>query len=566
MAQLVISAAGAAIGGFLGGPVGAQVGWTIGSLVGSQFGPKQKSQGPRLEDLRVTGAEYGQTIPWVAGHPRVAGQVWWASDRREISTTTSVGKGGGGAEVTSYTYEVDILFGLCNRQIEGIRRVWMNGKLVWTAHEDATTSSMQASNENAPWSNMTVYGGNADQLPDPIYEAAVGNAPAYRGRGTVFMEALQLGNSGVIPNFTFEVVVSGTRSGALTKLQTYFAGDDSADVSAYQHGEGTIVTVGSGSGVTISGEAFNFYAQGAPTPGGYLQWTGLSELAHYGGPITIEWFSTMRSNKNVSYTTSLIYVSNDALSGSYTFSFGYYGSPTVIHVYNGSNLVNVTANQRTHHAFVLGTTSTRYYIDGALVYSNAGPPPGATSAAGSLKLGANGYNNSEIDDYGIDSFRVRFEEVYTAPFTPPAELPAPDGGAIVPDEGVLQAIVEELCELAGMPAGSYDVSGLASITKPVRGFVVSQVASVRSALEQLASAYFFECYTTDKLYFVPRAGSVADAIDEDDMGAGVESPEAETMSMQIKSEMEIPAQTALSYANVDADYTTATEHSDRLVS
>ena len=120
MAQLIIAAAGAAIGGALAtgvaflGLTGASIGWTVGSLIGAQFGPTQRLKGPRLDDLKVTGVEYGQPIGREAGHPRIAGQIWWASDKREIATTTEVGKGGGGAEVTSYTYEIDLLVALGN--------------------------------------------------------------------------------------------------------------------------------------------------------------------------------------------------------------------------------------------------------------------------------------------------------------------------------------------------------------------------------------------------------------------------------------------------------------------
>src|SRR5574337_1539273 len=210
MAQLAIAAAGAAIGSVIAPGIGTSIGWALGSMVGAQFGPKQKSYGPRLEDLRVTGSEYGQTIPWVAGHPRVAGQVWWASKRREISTTTSAGgKGGTGAESTSYTYEVDILYGLVNRPNLGVARIWLNGKLIWTTLADSDTDSLVNSQNEAPWDRITVYTGESTQLPDPTYDAAVANAPAYRGRGSVFIESLQLGNSGVIPNLTFEVVVDG---------------------------------------------------------------------------------------------------------------------------------------------------------------------------------------------------------------------------------------------------------------------------------------------------------------------------------------------------------------------
>lgn len=190
MAQLAIAAAGAAIGSVIAPGIGTSIGWALGSMVGAQFGPKQKSYGPRLEDLRVTGSEYGQAIPWVAGHPRIAGQVWWASNRREISTTTSAGKGGGGAEATSYTYEVDILYGLCDKVIAGVTRIWCNGKLVWTLRSDSSDDSVSSSEQTDLWKSIAVYTGEATQLPDPTYDAAVTNAPAYRGRATVMIQGL----------------------------------------------------------------------------------------------------------------------------------------------------------------------------------------------------------------------------------------------------------------------------------------------------------------------------------------------------------------------------------------
>lgn len=80
------------------------------------------------------------------------------------------------------------------------------------------------------------------------------------------------------------------------------------------------------------------------------------------------------------------------------------------------------------------------------------------------------------------------------------------------------------------------------------------------------AAYFFEAHCADKLYFIPRGGSVLETIDADDMGAGLESHEAETLPTHIGSDLESPAQVSVSYSNVDADYTVATEHSDRLLS
>lgn len=214
MAQLVIAAAGAAIGGALVpgviglGITGASAGWTIGSLIGSAFAPGQKSQGPRLNDLSVGSSAYGTPIPYVQGAPRIAGQIVWASTKREVATTTRQGgKGGGKQKVTTYTYEVDLLIVLTDNVIGDVARVWSSGKLIWNKSASADVATKLASDTTSAWTRFAVYDGSATQLPDPTYEAAVGtaNAPAYRGRGSVFIQGLQLGSSGQIPNLTFEL-------------------------------------------------------------------------------------------------------------------------------------------------------------------------------------------------------------------------------------------------------------------------------------------------------------------------------------------------------------------------
>lgn len=216
MAALVISAAGAAIGGAVTGTMtGVQIGWALGSMLAPK--PKTKITQPSqpLIDLKVTGTEYGQPIPWIRVSARVAGQMWWNTDRRPhttSTTTTTGGKGGGGGVETttkSTTYDMDVLYGLTSHEIVGITRIWEDGKLIWINSSEAPARSILASESSGRWSRLTVYTGDEDQLPDPTYEAAVGteNAPAYRDRGTVFIEGLQLGTSGQIPNFTFEVAM-----------------------------------------------------------------------------------------------------------------------------------------------------------------------------------------------------------------------------------------------------------------------------------------------------------------------------------------------------------------------
>lgn len=127
--------------------------------------------------------------------------------------------------------------------------------------------------------------------------------------------------------------------------------------------------------------------------------------------------------------------------------------------------------------------------------------------------------------------------------------------------------ITELCLRAGLSAPQFDVSGVAGITLPVRALVVSQVSSIRTVLDMMASAYFFDIVLSDRLYFRARGGSSAASLAYEDLGvtaSGAEPPDP--LPLTQASELEVPAQVALTYNNVDADYQTDTQYSDRLLS
>lgn len=352
MAEIALAAAGAYIGAEIAATVMLpmwlssalpSIGWTLGSMAGrTLFAQDIHVEGPKLSDLKVVGVEYGQPIPYVFGAPRVAGQVWWSSDKRAIAHTESQGGGkGGGPEITTthYTYDVDTFFGLSDNEIGGVSRIWANGKLVWENGVTTTTSQ---------WDSITVYTGSATQLPDPIIEAAlgVGSVPAYRGRGAVMLGSIHCDGSGIIPNLSFELI-----------------------------------------------------------------------------PL---------------------------------------GSPT--------------------------------------------------------------------------------------------EAPT------------LKTVVDDLCSRAGLAAAQVDTTAIGAITKRVRGLALSQITSTRTVLEMLSTTHFFDMTISDKLYFVPRAGAVAATIPYADLGYGDPGSEPEPLTFHQISELEVPSQVAITYPNVDADYVTDTQYSDRLVS
>jgi hypothetical protein len=203
MATLVLQYAGAAIGGFMGGPVGAVVGRALGAIGGgfidrALFGaPGQRSEGPRLNDLRVMASAEGAPVPRIWGGMRLGGQMIWATSFEEVVSTrteSASGKGpaaGPEAEITEYEYFANFAVALCEGEVTRIGRIWADGKLFDPAQ--------------VTW---RFYPGSEAQLPDSLIVAKEGaeNAPAYRGTAYVVFERLPLARFGNrLPQLTFEV-------------------------------------------------------------------------------------------------------------------------------------------------------------------------------------------------------------------------------------------------------------------------------------------------------------------------------------------------------------------------
>ena len=595
MARLVLATAGAVVGSALGGPVGAQIGWTLGSLVGGTFEPNQKQAGPRLNDLAVSGSAYGATIPYVAGSPRIAGQIIWASTKRENASTETQGKGGGGGvETTSYSYEVDLLILLTDNEIVGVGRMWRNGELV-----------LNGQAKEGLWSRMTVYKGDAAQLPDPTYEAAVGmgNAPAYRGRGCVFIEGLQLGNIGQVPNLTSEIgtgnagnvvclqhfdVASMTYQGPLIAAPSYtettysipaaigpqwqlrgFAsgGYSTAriDTSAGMIGDaGYLFDSTRSAGASMSVLTDSTFAAAADFTI-ELAWKPNGESAYNSGSDIV-----LASNGNYSGTPGdwiLKTIGTGSGFGRY-FSFSIDGggsvstSPTYPEASNSfTGIVRI--------GIVRDGAELRIYINGDLRGTTSGVPVVTTSSGNYLNIGASGAGPYLIpNDYGVGMYDEFIYAVGSAEFKgsryTPKTGPYPNSGAFGSSSKstiTVQALVNQLLALSGLSPSQYDTADLASITRPVRALAVGQVSNVRNTLEVIASSYQFDAVLSDKLYFRKRAGASVASIPYADLGCDGGDP----FALRLANELEVPAQMAITYANMDNDYQTDTQYSDRLL-
>ncbi len=200
MATLILGTVGRALGGPLGGIVGTLLGGTIDRGI---FGSSTPRQGPRLANLAVQSAAYGEPLPRVYGRMRVAGNLIWTAGIKEAHQR--VGSAKSGTATNTYSYSSSFAVVVAARAIQRIDRIWADGKLLRAA--DGTL--------NFPATIRTYTGGEA-QSADPLIASVEGSglAPAYRGRAVVVFEDLPLADYGNrIPNLTFEVIADPTAIG-----------------------------------------------------------------------------------------------------------------------------------------------------------------------------------------------------------------------------------------------------------------------------------------------------------------------------------------------------------------
>lgn len=531
MAQLVVSAVGAAVGFMVGGPAGAQIGWVAGSMVGAYaFAENQTHEGPRLKDLKITGTDYGDTIPWVAGSPRIAGQIIWASNRRETRHEEEVGGkgGGGGATQVTYTYDCDLLILLTENPDLSVSRIWSNNELVWNG----------GLKKEGVWRDINLYTGSQNQMPDPTYEAAVGvgNAPAYRGRTSVMIRGLQLGGSGTIPNITFEIGSPGTYpkwKSTYAKIKQIAVGLEKFDYRT-----------------PISGGANAYIRESSPFEGRRYVEFDLSETQLKRGWL----FGAFRADM-------LDYTSSQTSIGVYGVRNTNFDNANPALVVNGNStpmpdsfLINADWSDR--FGVLIDNTNRllTVYRNGIILHSWSDIP---------YSLNPCFITYSKGGDSHIATIIMKRGEWRYAPDNVLEYINTADG--FLKQEVNVSASI--LLSRAGYKPDDFTTSGLASFTKPLRALALSQVSSTRSALEVLQKCWHFECSTTDKLRLFPRATTPVVRIPFADLGfssstGGLDDP----LTIRMGNDLEMPAQIALTYPNMAGDYNADSQFSDRLIS
>ncbi|MEM9600562.1 MAG: glycoside hydrolase TIM-barrel-like domain-containing protein, partial [Pseudomonadota bacterium] len=160
-------------------------------------------EGPRLDSFHLQTSRDGAPMARVFGRARLAGQVIWASQVREIASEESVGGKGGGPTRRDYRYTISFAVGLCEGEILGVDRIWANGEVL--ARAGLT---------------IRVHTGSETQGPDPVIAATEpGDVPAFRGTAYIVFEDFPLDDYGSrLPSINAEIIRGRRLGGRMEDL------------------------------------------------------------------------------------------------------------------------------------------------------------------------------------------------------------------------------------------------------------------------------------------------------------------------------------------------------------
>lgn len=143
---------------------------TVGAYIDSQFvypalglvNEPQDVVGPRIDDFGLQTASWGAPMVYASGpSARIAGNIIWVSEVREVKTThRSGGKGGSGANVTTYEYFVDVAVGLCEGVIQSLDKIVVEGRTIYEKDPDVSVTGTDISAQSSVsrrWAWMPSY-------------------------------------------------------------------------------------------------------------------------------------------------------------------------------------------------------------------------------------------------------------------------------------------------------------------------------------------------------------------------------------------------------------------------
>lgn len=170
---------------------------------------RRKIEGPRLDDVKVTGADYGTPLYMVWALRRLEVPIFWAEEMREVKRRRKT-KGG---KYNDYTYFGTWAVALAGHQIDAVRRIWFDTHLVFDLSGAGPVTPFDFGGFVNVDDHVSIYLGTETQDPDPRMEATVeaefgeGSCPAYRGTPYIVFKDIPLAKVGNrVPQVSVEVV------------------------------------------------------------------------------------------------------------------------------------------------------------------------------------------------------------------------------------------------------------------------------------------------------------------------------------------------------------------------
>lgn len=626
MGQVALGLAGAAVGAFVGGPVGAQIGWMLGSMAWNLLDPP-KVYGPRLNDTKVRGADYGVMRPILYGTMRVGGigmgQGSMSAGPNQFTENEESSGGKGGSEQVSYRYNLSFMNEICEGPIIGVLRRWANGRLV--------TEAGAASSDIWPY---TLYLGDTTQTPDPTMETIYGAGDVCPMRGVAYEVVTELalqdyGNAR--PNVEYEAYASaGTFP---RRISTFNLGPDGAGIDCVTYSDGNVTIAGYTAihyyertfdlaGVEDGGAAYDallvpsasviYPVSNLPVASDWIGWYSREILTTSftanpgGGPVANS------ANGSAIYKAGNIYaigynsisqhvhcarwpctggvVSAETGTSDAYHDFGDCNNQSASFVVGSSNndFIYVTDffnSPATLNEFDLNLTLVRTWdLDAEYAISNIinGRPFTVYQQATALVLACDRGTAGEKqlfcfylnDDLTVTQVAgINTDPAGGSSMGPIIELgttgyvTVADGIATLdPTAGnaVLGDIVSDLLQRAGLTTAQIDVTDL---TQEVEGFLVASQMTVRNAIDMLRKAYFFDLTEYDgKIVCRNRGHDATDTIPDGDLAAhepGSEPPEP--LEVTRIPEQELPRTVSINFYDRDHDYQTGSVYWRRTV-
>lgn len=588
--RLIVTGLGTAVGAWFGQPA---LGYTIGSTLGALLDPAELEdlEGPKLGDLTVQSSTYGQPVPVLYGTRIVAGQVIWKTDIKETRHEQDVdaGKGGGQSQTQiTYTYSVSFAVGLCQGEIDGIKRVFADGKVIYDFGTDNTFTIINQMEAEQRRGDLTIYTGTETQVADPVIESfeGSGNVPGFRGLAYIVFDDLQLQDFGNrVPNITVEVVNNGTLSYKTATIEDAFGPLSGADPNYHPvEGRGYVYR----GLVELLCNGFNYPDARLKT----FDWDGnlVDDIqAPAGTAAAVEGASGMQAilqpvnnvYTNVAYRQSFCGATNILIGntgectepGTATISIPTAVSPYTSYAYSGfvvgargddyylfwTRLIGGTTQNRQMRVVKNATTSV-YNVNVTNVVDHAfEKSPGTYENAGQGNAGIS-FESNGVDVWLCYVSAAGYLEHHTwdgqGNFTKQASWndfgfsePFGDQSWQVADNGVcmaggttssdifiatrIQTVTDDPVTVASIVEDLCTRSGLAvsdidtsTLTDEVFGFSVARPSSARSNLKTLQKVGYFDIVETDwQLVFKKRGTAPVRTLDTDDMSADFDKPD-----------------------------------------